>query len=103
MFLEYETLDALDDADIVETEIKFFDDDKEIHLVKYANGNFLAYGKFLYLNNNIFYNFEKDTKSLKIKIEFQCNTKFFPLGVDKIWYIPKNTDRCILKHYKGLI
>ena len=101
MFLEYETLD---DANIVETEIRFFDDDdKQIHLLKYNNGSFLTYQKFVFLNNNIFYNFEKDTKSLKIKIEFQYNSLIFILGVDKIWYIPKNTDRCILKHYGGLI
>ena len=60
MFLEYETLD---DANIVETEIRFFDDDddKQIHLLKYNNGSFLTYQKLVFLNNNIFYNFEKDT------------------------------------------
>ena len=81
----------------------FDDDDKQIHLLKYGNGSFLAYEKFVFLNSNIFYNFEKDTKSLRIKIEFKYPSKFFPLGVDKIWYIPKNSDRCILKYYRGLI
>ena len=101
MFSEYETTN---DWDIVETRIKFFDNDNnQLQYLKYNNGNFLAYQKFAFLNKNIFYNFEKDTESLKIEILFRCNTNIYPLGVDDIWYIPKNTDRCIIKHYKGLI
>ena len=101
MFLEYETLD---DAHIVDTQIKFFDDDERIYFIPYRNGNFLAYDKFVFLNNNIIYHFEKDTKSLKIEIRFQYNSKVFSLGVDKIWQISRHTiDRCILKHYGGSI
>ena len=103
MFLEYE---IIDDSHIVETQIKFLDgDDKQIYFLKYNNGNFIEYinKKFVFLKKNIFYNFEKDTESLKIEILFRCNTNIFPLGVKKIWYIPKNTDRCILKHYGGSI
>ena len=37
MFLEYETLD---NAHIVDTLIKFFDDDERIYFIKYRNGNF---------------------------------------------------------------
>ena len=101
MFLEYETTN---EWDMVETRIKFFDNDNnELQYLKYNNGNFFAYQKFVFLNKNIFYNFEKDTESLKIEIEFRYNTTKYPLGVDDIWYIPKNNDRCIIKHYKGLI
>ena len=47
------------------------------------------------MNKNIFDNFEKDTKNLKIIIEFRMTE----INVVKIWYIPKNTDRMIIKHY----
>ena len=101
MFLEYETKD---DWDIVETRITLSDNDNNrLQYLKYNNGDFYAYQKFVFFNKNIFYNFEKDTESFKIEILFRCNTNIFPLGVDDIWYIPKNTDRCILKHYGGLI
>ena len=101
MFLEYETLD---NAHIVDTLIKFFDDDERIYFIKYRNGNFLAYGKYVFLNNNIIYHFEKDTENLKIEIRFEYNSKIFSLGVDKIWHVSRNTtDRWILKHYGGSI
>ena len=101
MFLEYETLD---DSHIVDTLIKFFDDDERIYFIKYRNGNFLAYGKYVFLNNNIIYHFEKDTENLKIEIRFEYNGKVFSSGVDKIWHVSRNTiDQWILKHYGGSI
>ena len=97
MFLEYE---KLDDAHIVDTLIKFFDDDERIYFIKYRNGNFLAYGKYVFLNNNIIYHFEKDTENLKKEIRFEYNSKVFSLGVKKIWHVSRNTtDQWILKHY----
>ena len=101
MFLEYETLD---NAHIVDTLIKFFDDDERIYFIRYRNGNFLAYDKFVFLNNNIIYHFEKDTENLKIEIRFEYSGTVFPLGVDKIWHVSRNTiDQWILKHYGGSI
>ena len=97
MFLEYE---KLDDSHIVDTLIKFFDDDERIYFIKYRNGNFLAYGKYVFLNNNIIYHFEKDTENLKIEIRFEYNSKIFSSGVKKIWHVSRNTtDQWILKHY----
>ena len=99
MFLEYETLD---NAHIVDTLIKFFDDNERIYFIRYRNGNFLAYDKFVFLNNNIIYHFEKDTENLKIEIRFEYNGKVFPLGVKKIWHVSRNTtDQWILKHYRN--
>ena len=97
MFLEYE---KLDDAHIVDTLIKFFGDNERIYFIKYRNGNFLAYGKYVFLNNNIIHHFEKDTKNLKIEIRFEYESTVFPLGVKKIWHVSRNkTDQWILKHY----
>ena len=99
MFLEYETLD---NAHIVDTLIKFFDDDERIYFIKYRNGNFLAYDKFVFLNNNVIYHFKKDTENLKIEIRFEYNSLIFSLGVDKIWQISRNTiDQWIFLLKKG--
>ena len=97
MFLKYE---KLDDAHIVDTLIKLIDDDKMIYFIKYRNGNFLAYGKYVFLNNTIIYHFEKDIENLKIEIRFEYESTVFPLGVKKIWHVSRNTtDQWILKHY----
>ena len=99
MFLEYETID---NAHIVDTLIKFFDDNERIYFIKYRNGNFIEYinKKFVFLNNTIIYHFEKDTENLKIEIRFEYTDKIFP--VDKIWHVSRNTtDQWILKHYGG--
>ena len=103
MFLEYE---IIDNAHIVDTLIKFFDDDERIYFIKYRNGNFIEYinKKFVFLNNNIIYHFEKDTENLKIEIRFEYNGKVFASGVKKIWHVSRNTtDQWILKHYGGSI
>ena len=103
MFLEYE---ILDDAHIVDTLIKFFDDDERIYFIKYRNGDFIEYvnKKFVFLNNNIIYHFEKDTENLKIEIRFEYNSSVFARGVKKIWHVSRNTtDQWILKDYGGSI
>ena len=65
------------------------------YISTYNNGDFITYSNIAFINKNIFYNFEKDTKNLKIIIEFRMTE----VNVVKIWYIPKNTDRMIIKHY----
>ena len=93
MLLDYENIK---ESHITITELKLYDDDdKEIYTASYNNGGNISFKNFVFINKHIFYNFEKDTKTLKIIIEFRM-TK---VEVIKIWYIPKNTDRMILKHY----
>ena len=93
MLLDYENIN---ESHITITEFKLYDDDNEqIYISTYNNGGFITYSNLVFLNKNIFYNFKKDTKTLKIMIEFRM-TK---VEVVKIWYIPKNTDRMIIKHY----
>ena len=93
LLLDYENIK---EAHIVITEFKLYNDnDEQIYISTYNNGDSISYKNFVFLNKYIFYNFEKDTKNLKIIIEFRMTR----VEVVKIWYEPKNTDRFIIKHY----
>ena len=92
MLLDYENIN---EAHITITEFKLYDDNEQIYISTYNNGNFISYSNFVFLNKNIFYNFKKDTKNLNIIIEFRLTD----IKVVKIWYKPINTDRMIIKHY----
>ena len=93
MLLDYENIN---EAHIVITEFKLYNDnDEQIYTATYNNGDSISYKNFVFINKHIFYNFEKDTKNLKIIIEF----RMIRVEVVKIWYEPKNLDRFIIKHY----
>ena len=93
MLLDYENIK---ESHITITEFKLYDDDNnQLYIATYNNGDHISYRNFVFINKYKFYNFEKDTKNLKIIIEFRMTKS----EVIKIWYEPKNTDRFILKHY----
>ena len=93
MLLDYENIK---EAHIVITEFKLYNDnDEQIYISTYNNGNSISYKNFVFIIKHIFYNFDKDTKNLKIIIEFRMTR----VEVVKIWYEPKNLDRFIIKHY----
>ena len=93
MLLDYENIN---EAHIIITEFKLYNDnDERIYISTYNNGDSISYKNFVFINKHIFYNFEKDTKNLKIIIEFRMTR----VEVVKIWYEPKNLDRFIIKHY----
>ena len=93
MLLDYENTK---EAHIVITEFKLYNDnDEQIYISTYNNGDSISYKNFVFINKHIFYNFDKDTKNLKIVIEFRMTR----VEVVKIWYEPKNLDRFIIKHY----
>ena len=93
MLLDYENIN---ESHITITEFKIYNDDNEqIYIATYNNGDSISYKNFVFINKHIFYNFEKDTKNLKIIIEFRMTR----VEVIKIWYEPKNLDRFIIKHY----
>ena len=93
MLLDYENIN---EAHIVITEFKLYNDnDEQIYTATYNNGDSISYKNFVFINKHIFYNFDKDTKNLKIIIEF----RMIRVEVVKIWYEPKNLDRFIIKHY----
>ena len=93
LLLDYENIK---EAHIVITEFKLYNDnDEQIYISTYNNGDSISYKNFVFINKHIFYNFDKDTKNLKIVIEFRMTR----VEVVKIWYEPKNLDRFIIKHY----
>ena len=96
MLLDYENIN---EAHITITEFRLYDDNERIYIATYNNGDSISYKNFVFLNKYIFYNFQKDTKNLKIIIEFRMTR----VEVVKIWYEPKNLDRFIIKHYGNYI
>ena len=92
MLLNYENVK---ESNITITEFKLYDDIEQIYVASYNNGDCISYSNFIFINNNNFHNFEKDTKNLKIIIYFRMTE----VNVIKIWYEPKNTDRMTIKHY----
>ena len=50
----------------------------------------------LFVNENIFYNFDKSIEKIKFSIRFQLVNYF---KVVKLWYIKNDNYRLILKHY----
>ena len=93
MLLDYENID---NSNIIITEFRLYnDDDEQIHIGTFNNGDYISHKNFVFINKNIFYNFEKDTTKLRILIFFYMLRS----EIVKIWYEPKNTDRFILKHY----
>ena len=65
------------------------------YISKYNISDYKSYSNFCFINKKIFYNFEKDTVNLELKMEF----KLTDVKVVKIWYKPVNTNRFILKHF----
>ena len=94
MKLEYEDIE---DSKIIKTEIKLYNDmDEEILISNYINKDYISYSNFVFLNENILYNFIEDAKFVKIVIKFE----FLQIKTIKnINYIPENNNRLYLKHY----
>ena len=93
MLLKYE---SIKDSDIVTAEFRLYDNNiEQIYIATYNNGDYILHSNFVFINKNIFYNFKKDTKNLKIIIEFRM-IRDKPV---KIYYEPRNTDRMIIKHF----
>ena len=95
MLLDYENID---NSNIIITEFRLYnDDDEQIFTATYNNGNNISFKNLVYINKNIFYNFEKDVSNLRVKIFFYMLRS----EIVKIWYEPKNLDRFILEHYRN--
>ena len=92
MLLKYENIN---EAKYVVTEFKLYDDDAQIYINTYNNNDFISYSNYVFINKNIFYNFEKDIKILNIVISFRMVQN----KIIKIWYQPVNKDKMILKHF----
>ena len=69
MLLEYQNIK---ESHICTTEFRLYDDNiEQIYIATYNNGDNILHSNFVFINKNIFYNFKKDTKNLKILIEFR--------------------------------
>ena len=95
MLLDYENIN---ESHLVFTASKLINDDDEIYISTYHNKDKILYKNFVFISETIFYNFEKDTKKLKILIYFR---KADTNAVIKFWYKPINTDRLIIKHFSN--
>ena len=93
MLLDYKNIN---ESHLVFTAFKLIDDDDELYVATYHNKDNISYKNFVFISKTIFYNFEKDTKKLKILIYFR---KTYTNAIIKIWYRPVNTDRMIIKHF----
>ena len=93
ILLEYTNID---NSNIIITEFRLYDDnDDQLYTATYNNGNNISHNNLVFINKNIFYNFEKDVSNLRVKIFFYKLRS----EIVNIWYIPKNLDRFIIKHY----
>ena len=97
MLLDYKNID---NSHIIITEFRLYDDDDDddddrLYTATYNNGDHISHKNLVYINKNIFYNFEKDISNLRVKIFFYMLRS----AIVNIWYEPKNLDRFILKHY----
>ena len=93
MLLEYENIN---EKIYVNTVYEIFDENNNLlHISRINNNDYKYFSNKVTIKENIFYNFIKNVKNIKIRISFVViNTK-----VIKIWYINDNNYRFILKHY----
>ena len=93
MLLEYENIN---DKIYVNTLYEIFDENNNsLYISRINNNEYNYFSNKITIKENIFYNFTKNVKNIKIRINFVAiNTK-----VIKIWYINDNNYRFILKHY----
>ena len=93
MLLEYENIN---EKIYVNTVYEIFDENNNsLYISTINNNDYQYFSNKVTIKENIFYNFIKNVKNIKIRISFVViNTK-----VIKIWYINNNNYRFILKHY----
>ena len=80
ILLDYENIN---ESHLVFTAFKLINDDDELYIGTYHNKDNILYKNFVLIIGTTFYNFEKDTKKLKILIYFR---KTDTNAVIKIWY-----------------
>ena len=94
--LEYEDIS---ERAYVKTFYELFDEnDNSLYIKSVSNNDYSYYSNKIFIDENIFYNFTKNIKKLKLVIKFQ-NISFD--RVINIFYIKNNNYRFILKHYSS--
>ena len=93
MLLEYENIN---EKIYVNTIYEIFDENNNsLYISTINNNDYQYFSNKVSIKENIFYNFTKNVKNIKFRIEFLMTA----VKVIKIWYIKNNNYRYILKHY----
>ena len=93
--LQYEDIS---ERNYVKSIYQLFDEnDNSLYIKSVTNSNYTYFSNRVIVDENIFYNFTKNVKKIKIVIKFQMLLS----RVIKIWYIKNDNYRFILKHYSS--
>ena len=91
MIIEYEDIS---ERIYVHSHYEIFDDDNNsLYISSIHNNDYEFFNNKVFINENIFYNFTKNVKDIKLVIKFVMSIS----KIIKAWYIPNNTHRFILK------
>ena len=93
--LQYE---SISERSYCKTIYQIFDEnDNSLYIKSVNNDDYTYFSNRVIIDENIFYNFTKNIKKIKISIKF----KMLLSRVIKIWYIKQDNYRFILKHYSS--
>ena len=91
--LQYENIS---ERSYVKSLYQIFDEnDNSLYIKSVDNNDYQYYSNKIFIDENIFYNFTKNIRSIKFVIKFQMLLS----RVIKIFYIKNDNYRLILKHY----
>ena len=93
MLLEYENINEKNYVNII---YEIFDEsNNSLYISTINNNDYQYFSNKVFVEENIFYNFTKNVKNIKSKIEFVMTA----VKVIKNWYIKNDNYRLYLKHY----
>ena len=91
--LQYE---HLSERNYVKAIYEIFDDNNNsLYIKSVTNNNYTYFSNRVIIDENIFYNFTKDVKKIRLVIKFQMILS----RVIKIGYIKNNNYRLVIKNY----
>ena len=91
--LEYENIS---ERAYVKTLYELFDEnDNSLYIKSVSNNDYSYYSNKIFIDENIFYNFNKNIKKIKLVIKFQMILS----RIIKLWYIKNDNYRLTIKNY----
>ena len=94
MLLEYKDISEKN----VNTVYEIFDENNNsLYISTINNNDYQYFSNKVSIKENIFYNFTKNVKNIKLKIKFVMTD----VKVIRIWYIKNDNYRFISKHYSA--
>ena len=98
IFFKIELLyNRIDDRHYVKSIYELFDENNNSLYIKSVNSNDYSYfSNKLFIDESIFYNFNKNVKKIKFVIRFQNTSSYKAI---KIWYFKNDNYRLIIKNY----